>query len=480
MAKKINLQYLLVSIIIFIISCNYKVVINTDPDDSTIFIDNVEIKSNAIFKTKNKEINVRVEREGFENYNSTFKNRFFILNHHNINLIKKKFNVSFATIDNRSKISIDNGEFTTLPLTIELEYGTHYIRLSQNGYADQEFETFVNGETKYKFRHQKNIISDKIKLIPLNIIDCGKQPKQVNFSFDDKYLFVSLLDDYGFDVINIKNLSLEQKIKVKNSEKKGYVEGLFIDKYKSFFISQMTTGNIYEFDISNIENIQYKRTIPTKGLWTKVIAYCEKKDLVATSNWCSNDISIIRYDNGEVIRKIENIIVPRGIIFSNDGEFLYATSFEGGQILKYNTTNWNLENKISDKGAPRQIVLNKTNTICYVTDMAYNSLYEIETKDFKLLNKIKVYNNPNTVDITPDDKYLFVSCRGPNNPNGYLERSLENGKIAIIDCEKKEVIGYIEGGAQPTGLDISNNGKLLAFSNFQDHNIEIYKIEYSH
>ena len=38
-------------------------------------------------------------------------------------------------------------------------------------------------------------------------------------------------------------------------------------------------------------------------------------------------------------------------------------------------------------------------------------------------------------------------------------------------------VSNFEGGNQPTGLDVSNNGRYLCFSNFQDKNIELYSIE---
>jgi DNA-binding beta-propeller fold protein YncE len=68
---------------------------------------------------------------------------------------------------------------------------------------------------------------------------------------------------------------------------------------------------------------------------------------------------------------------------------------------------------------------------------------------------------------------FFVSCRGKNNPVDYTLRSLENGKICIIDTETMKVIKSFEGGNQPTGLDISLDGKSISANYSNNDMIEI-------
>ena len=72
--------------------------------------------------------------------------------------------------------------------------------------------------------------------------------------------------------------------------------------------------------------------------------------------------------------------------------------------------------------------------------------------------------------------FIFASTRGPNNPKDYTKRSPSNGKIHIIDADTMSIVKTFYGGNQPTGLDVSPDGSLLCFSNFQDANIELYKI----
>jgi 6-phosphogluconolactonase (cycloisomerase 2 family) len=81
-----------------------------------------------------------------------------------------------------------------------------------------------------------------------------------------------------------------------------------------------------------------------------------------------------------------------------------------------------------------------------------------------------------TVRLDPEDRFLYVSCRGPNNPESYELPSPANGSIHVIDAQSLRTVEVIPGGNQPTGLGITPDGRFLAFSNFQDRNVEIYAI----
>jgi 6-phosphogluconolactonase (cycloisomerase 2 family) len=103
-------------------------------------------------------------------------------------------------------------------------------------------------------------------------------------------------------------------------------------------------------------------------------------------------------------------------------------------------------------------------------------IYELDAADLSLLHTYKVYYNPNTIALDSADRYLFVSCRGPNNPKGYTLRSPQNGRVMVFDVKHRTLAFTIQGGNQPTGLDISGDDRYLVFSNFMDANFEVYDI----
>ena len=303
---------------------------------------------------------------------------------------------------------------------------------------------------------------------------CGRQPKQVLFSPDSKYIIMPLLDDTGFDIFSLEEKKIIKRILPPNSSKVGFAEGLFIPEKNVFLVSQMTTANLYEYTYPGFE---YKRTIPTTGNWSKFIAFSSQKQLLAVSNWVSNDVSIIDYKTGECLKKIETGAAPRGLYFLENGNTIISLSFNAGLIEKFDVQTGKRLNFIKvDNAAMRHIVLNDNQTKAYVSDMYHRLVYEVDLTTFTITAKKQVFNNPNTIKLY-NNRWLFVSSRGPNNKEDYTKRSPENGKIQIIDTQTMKVILSFEGGNQPTGLDISPDGKYLCFSNFQDENIELYEIK---
>ena len=113
-------------------------------------------------------------------------------------------------------------------------------------------------------------------LTKIGTYKCGRQPKQVLFSPDSKYIIMPLLDDTGFDIFSVQEKKIIKRIQPPNASKVGFAEGLFIPEKNVFLVSQMTTANIYEYTYPGFE---YKRTIPTTGNWSKFIAFNSQDQL---------------------------------------------------------------------------------------------------------------------------------------------------------------------------------------------------------
>jgi len=391
-------------------------------------------------------------------------------------ITNRMYQLEIDLVEGKSHVFIKDIDYGETPVKLNLLEGEYDIRLVRKGYQDGECKIILNKNRKITFRHAKESVKG---IKHLGIYSCGEQPKQVVFSPDDKYVYIPLLEDEGFQVFSIDSWEITNFIKPDTPKKNyGFTEGVFIKPKGatnySFLVSQMTTSTVYEYRYPDLTLL---RKFDTKGEWPKYMAYSEELNYLAVSNWATNNVVVFDYSSGKVIKNIPTAEAPRGLFFSPDNKYLYIACFDGGTLVKINIAIWKEEKSIFiQDSAMRHITSSMQTGKLFVSNMYHAQVYQINPERFFIEKRYKIYHNPNTIKLTTNDRYIFASCRGPNDPDTYLVRSPENGKIAIIDLKDEAVLSFITGGNQPTGLDISNNGKYLCFSNFRDKNIEIYDI----
>ena len=109
-------------------------------------------------------------------------------------------------------------------------------------------------------------------------------------------------------------------------------------------------------------------------------------------------------------------------------------------------------------------------------DLTTNAVWVVDLATEKVTKLANTDQRPNTMALSPDRKVLYVSCRGKDNPKTYYIPGPEWGSVLAIDTATGKILDAIVGGNQCTGLDVSPDGKLLAFSDFLDNTIRVYTI----
>ena len=304
----------------------------------------------------------------------------------------------------------------------------------------------------------------------------GRAPKSCSFSPNGLSVAVTLLNQRKTAVqffktdsfIKIKTLYPYCDIEEKN---KGYAEGMWKNN-NEFWFTRMTTGDFFIWH-KNKDSLEW---FDSKGTWTKIIKLNPKQTLVAMSHWVSNSVTIFDVNTKSLVRKIKTGKTPRGIVWINDSVFATAL-FGVGDIEVYNVNSGKKVNNIKGFGGnARDIQYDRKKKILYYSNMGLAKIYKYDWENKTNLGYIKVDSKPNAIRLSPDNNYLFVSCRGPNNPKGYTKRSPRDGEIFIIDTKKWNIVIKWRGGNQPTGLDISPCGKFLAQTDFQDSKITLWLI----
>lgn len=309
-------------------------------------------------------------------------------------------------------------------------------------------------------------------------IATGKQPKSAMFISPTKVI-LPLLDDNHIEVIDILTRQVTRlTMPAEYAKRGGFVESVVVPVRGEVWVSQMKAAAIHRF---SIQTLAYLGSIKLTGSWTKVLAFNPALNVVYASNWNSSDISIVSIDTLQEIKKIKLGGVPRGMAFSADGKHMLAAIFGGkndgdgaGRTVMVDLEQNKITHTIIQGGANRHAVRLKTGTDYFaVSDMMRSKVYFI-SQNAKVA-ETKVYNNPNTIAESADGKYLYVSCRGRNNPKSYLIKGPDFGKLIVIDIATQQVVEEIEAGNQPTGLDVSPDGKYIVLTDFLDHAMRVYQ-----
>ena len=239
----------------------------------------------------------------------------------------------------------------------------------------------------------------------------------------------------------------------------------------------MTRNAVHVF---HLETGAYLETVPLSGQWHKVILPSADEKFLYVTAWDTNTIIEIDAERRVETRRFSASGTPRGLAFNADGTELLVAVFSSSAVDRISLETG--RRTASHDAAPgyayamRHIVPDRDRGVYYVTAMGVSRVY-ILSEDGRWLGSWKVGAKPNTCALSPDGTRLFVSCRGPNNPDkGYLFKGYEFGRVYVINLVDGEVEGWIWGRDQPTGLAVSPDGRYVAFSDFLSSNLELYSI----
>jgi DNA-binding beta-propeller fold protein YncE len=297
----------------------------------------------------------------------------------------------------------------------------------------------------------------------------GSNPKQVAFSPDGRELWVSLLGGRGVEVFDTRTMRKRRAIRLGEH---GAVEVLFTRDGRTVFASQMETASVWEIDR---RSFRVRRQLATKGNWSKVMALSPDERTLYVANWVSSDISEIDLAKGRVRRLLKTVRTPRGLWPTADGRRLYVAGFENGELQRIDLASGRAKTLLRTGGAMRHLVGDQEGERLYADDMGTNQAFVVDLASERVRQLARTDNVPNTIDLTPDGRVLYVSNRGRNGDKYYLPGP-EWGSVLAIDAASGKVLDAMVGGNQTTGLDVSADGKLLAFSDFLDNRIHLYAV----
>ena len=303
----------------------------------------------------------------------------------------------------------------------------------------------------------------------LGVLATGPNPKQVAYSPDGRELWVSLLGGHGLQVFDAATLRHLGDVKLGQH---GAVEVIFSRDGATVYASQMETASVFEIDR---RTRTVRRQLLGKGVWSKVMALSPDGRTLYLANWVSNDVSEIDLVTGKLRRKLPTVATPRGLYVTPDGRRLFVAGFKDGELQRIDLASGASKVLLRTGGAMRHLVGDPRRGLLYADDMAQNRVFVVDLASERVRKLADTDHTPNTIDLTPDGRVLYVSNRGKNGPC-FCRPGPEWGSVLAIDTATGRVLDAIVGGNQTTGLDVSPDGRTLAFSDFLDDRVHLYAI----
>ncbi len=354
------------------------------------------------------------------------------------------------------------------------------LKLSAPGYRDRLLRHPSLSGPLSRLRPRMDL---QVKLEPrssslgfIGFIQTGSQPKSVLFVEGGRRIATALLDGSGIEVFDSSSFEAvaSSSPALNDADRLGFVEMVELPERRELWVSQMTTGKIHIFETGAY---RFKQSISAGGRWPKVLITDPSHSKVYVSHWTGRSVAEIDVATRRVLRTFSVDGIPRGMAISPDGEKLYIANFSDGNIEVVDLCTGEGHSIETGPGAMRHLVIDTAGRRLYFSDMYYGSVGSIDTRTERLLWRRRIGSNVNTIALDSQERCLYASVRGKNGPRGYLYAGDEFGSLVRLDARSGRVLDMVWGGNQPTGLDLSPDGSLLAFSDFLDHRLELYQVE---
>lgn len=263
-------------------------------------------------------------------------------------------------------------------------------------------------------------------------------------------VYISNYLSKSISIIDYETLTLEREIKL---DENIYPHHFCIDKEKNkMYLPSSSNGILYVLDMTN-EKIIDSSSIG--GSLTQVSLYNEE---IFIANEDSNSIYFMDKNTLEPIGMVSVDDMPHGFCFDLPRKKLYVPCMDS--ITSIDIINKVVEQKMSIDFKAWHVQLDKYKNEIYVSTLDG----KVVVIDEESLQTKQVYDEfllPVQISFNYKDKKVYIADLGYKN-------------IKILDYNQVKYIGNIDVDGIPQGLEISKDDKRLFVSDTQRNSVKVY------
>lgn len=153
---------------------------------------------------------------------------------------------------------------------------------------------------------------------------------------------------------------------------------------------------------------------------------------------CIDSIICIDIEKKSIEKKIAMDLKAWHIKVDSHKNYIYTSTLDG-KIVVLDKLKLNIHHIIDDFLIPVEICINYNAGLIYVADLGYKNIKILDYDNYKLIGCIDIGGNPQGLEISNDGKYLFVT-------------DTFNNSVKIYDTSNNELIKEIKVGKEPTTI----------------------------
>ena len=273
----------------------------------------------------------------------------------------------------------------------------------------------------------------------LATLPTGQGPHEVVMSKDGR---VAVVTDYGaqtggktLTVIDVPGLRVTRTIDLGQYTRPHGI--VFLPGDSLVAVTSETTGNVV---IVSVAAGAVRRAIPTKHNGSHMVAVVADGSLMYTGDIGSNTVSELNARTGEYVRSFDVPAQPEAVNVTPDGAEVWVGSNATGRVSVVDPKTGTVTTAAEGLGWPYRILFSPDRRFAFLPDLRGETLRFLDRASRAELGRLTFPGGgPQGITVTPDGRYLFQS----------LSRE---GRVAIIDVSKREVVGHLSAGETPDGV----------------------------